>query len=112
MLPIFYGYGFALVTAVIIIAADLIFKIAADQGRAITHPLVLSGCVLYAISGLIWFGAMQHIGLAQAGIAYAMLSLLALASVGYFWFNEPFGMRELGGVSCALVAMVLMVRVF
>ena len=41
MLPIFYGYGFALVTAVIIIAADLIFKIAADQGRAITHPLVL-----------------------------------------------------------------------
>ena len=112
MLPVVYGYGFAFFTAIIIIVADMMLKIAADDGHPISHPMVVSGCVLYALSALLWFGAMQHVGLAQAGIAYAMLTLLALAAVGHVWFNEPLGLREFGGISCALLAMILMVRVF
>ena len=111
MSSVFTGYAFALVTAIVIIVADVLLKIAADRGYPLYHHMVISGCVLYMLSALMWFGAMQHVDLAQAGIAYSMFSLLALLAIGAFWFDEPLGMREFGGIGCALLAMVLMVRV-
>lgn len=111
MSSIIYGYGFALVTAIIIIAADMMLKIAADAGVAFYHHLVLGACLLYVVSALVWFGAMQHVGMAQAGIAYSMLTMLALAAIGAIWFGEPIGVREVAGIGCACMAMVLMVRV-
>jgi len=105
-----FGYGFALITAIVIIIADVFLKTAADRGYPVYHGLVLGGCLLYAVSALLWFGAMQHVGLAQAGIAYSMLTLLALAAISVVVFDEPLGFREVGGIGCALLAMVLMVR--
>ena len=107
---VFFGYGFALITAIVIIAADMLLKIAADKGLPVYHHMVVAGCFLYVVSALMWFGAMQHVGLAQAGTAYAMLTLLALAAIGAVWLDEPLGLREAGGICCALLAMVLMVR--
>jgi drug/metabolite transporter (DMT)-like permease len=105
------GYAFALITAIVIIIADIFLKVAADRGYPLYHHMVVTGCVLYLLSALLWFGAMQHVALAQAGIAYSMFSLLALAAIGVFWFDEPLGVREVGGIGCALLAMLLMVRV-
>jgi drug/metabolite transporter (DMT)-like permease len=105
------GYIFALITAVVIIVADILLKIAADRGQPVHHYLVVIGCLLYFVSAIMWYMSMQHVGLAQAGIAYSMFSLLILAAIGHFWFGEQLGIRELGGIGCALLAMVLMVRV-
>ncbi len=110
MLAIFYGYAFALFTALIVIAGDTAIKIAADAGHAAHHRLVLTGCALYAVSALMWFGAMRFVTLAQAGVAYSMLTLLALCAIGALWFEEPVGTREAAGILCALAAMVLMIR--
>lgn len=110
MTSVAFGYGFALITAIVIIVADVLLKTAADRGYPVYHALVVGGCLLYAVSGLLWFAAMQHVGLAQAGIAYSMLTLLALAAVSVIMFDEPLGFREVGGIGCALLAMVLMVR--
>jgi drug/metabolite transporter (DMT)-like permease len=71
---------------------------------------VTIGCGLYILSALLWFGAMHHVGLAQAGVAYSMITLLALALIGTVWFGEPVGWREIAGIACALLAMILMVR--
>ena len=105
------GLAFSLLTALVVIAGDLMLKVAADTGKPVLSMLVLSGCAIYAISALFWLYAMRHITLGQAAVTYSMLTLLALCFVGVFWFGERLELREIGGICCAIAAMVLMVRV-
>ena len=110
MRAIFLGYAFSFLTALIVIFGDTVIKIAADAGAPVWHRYVMIGCTLYAISAVMWFWAMRHVTLAQAGVAYSMLTLLALCVIGAVWFDEPVRLREAAGIVCALAAMVLMVR--
>ena len=111
MAQILFGLSFTLVTTLIVVGGDWILKIAANNGDSATSPLVLTGSALYAVSAIFWLFAMRHVSLAQAGVAYSMLTLLALCAIAVFWFEETLGLREVAGVGCALLAMVLMVRV-
>ena len=111
MSDVLFGFGFALITALVVIFGDYVLKIAADGGHSTLSALVVIGAGLYAVSALFWFYAMQHVTLAQAGVAYSMLTLLALCAIGAVFFNEKLYARELTGVACALLAMVLMIRV-
>lgn len=111
MLSIFLGYAFALLTALTVIIGDTAIKLAADHGQPLGGHWLWAGCGLYVLSALMWFGAMQHVGLAQAGVAYSMLTLLALVLIGAVWFGEPLGLREAAGILCAVLAMVLLIRV-
>ncbi len=105
------GYSFVFFTALIVIFADFAIKIAADAGHPVSSKYVVVGILLYAVSALFWFWAMQHVTLAQAGVAYSMLTLVALAVIGAVWFKEPLYLREYAGLGCALLSMVLMSRV-
>ena len=111
MQAVAYGYLFSFFTALLVIAGDFAIKLAADGGHPMYHRYVMIGCVVYATSALVWFVAMRHITLAQAGVAYSMLTLLALAAIGAAYFNEPIRLREATGIGCALAAMVLMIRI-
>ena len=51
---------------------------------------------------------MRHVTLAQAGVAYSMLTLVALAIIGAVSFDEPIGQREFVGLGLALAAMMVM----
>lgn len=110
MTHIAFGYAFIIITSFVVIIGDSIIKTAADAGQTVTSTYVVIGVALYGISALLWFFAMQHITLVQAGVAYSMLTLVALAIIGALWFNEPLFFREYAGIGCALVAMVLMSR--
>ncbi len=111
MNSIAHGFGFIAVTALVVIAGDYLLKLAADRGLPVISALVVVGIVLYAISALLWFGAMRHLTLGMAGVAYSMLTLVALALIGAVMFGERLGLRECAGIGCALTAMLLMVRV-
>ncbi|WP_425051741.1 EamA family transporter [Psychromarinibacter sp. S121] len=104
------GYIFALACALIVIIGDTLLKLAADKGHGLASMPLAVGCALYAISAVAWFLAMRHISLAQAGVAYAMFSLLALCVIGSVFFGERISWREVGGIGCAMAAIVLMVR--
>lgn len=106
-----FGFAFTFVTALIVILGDFIIKAAVDAGHTITSTYVVVGVALYGASAIFWFFAMQHVTLVQAGVAYSMLTLIALAIIGALWFNEPLFFREYAGLACALLAMVLMSRV-
>ena len=106
-----FGLTFTLFTALIVIVGDYVIKLAADGGQPMLSRLVLLGCGLYALSALLWFAAMHHVTLAQAGVAYSMFTLLALVAIGALAFNEPVRFREATGVLCALAAMWLIMRV-
>lgn len=110
MLQISAGYGFALACAVIVIAGDLALKVAADKELPITSPLILAGCALYALSAIAWFWAMRHISLAQGAVAYTMFSLLALCVIGVVAFEETLQAREIAGIGCAVLSVILLIR--
>ena len=106
-----FGLAFTLATACLVIFGDTVLKVAADSGRGIGHPFVALGCGVYALSAICWFAAVGHVTLAQAGVAYSMLTLLALCLIGAIWFGEPVGPREGAGILCAVAAMILMWRI-
>lgn len=110
MSQLVFGYGFALFTALFVIFGDFVIKLAADAGHAIVSALVLAGVLVYAASALLWFFAMHHVSLVQAGVAYSMLSLIALALIGALWFGETLRVREYAGLGCAMLSMALMSR--
>lgn len=111
MSHILVGFAFTLITALVVIVGDTLLKHAADSGKPLMSGLVVVGCVIYAFSAIFWFWAMRHMTLAQAGVAYSILTLLALCAIGVIWFGERLYAREYAGIACAVAAMVLMVRV-
>lgn len=111
MLNITLGYGFCLLTALIVNSGDYLLKVAADGGMALSSRYVIAGGLLYASSAIMWYFAMRYMTFAQAGVIFSMLTLLALCLIGYYAFGERFFLREYVGVGYALAAIVLMVRV-
>lgn len=111
MQHLIFGIGFTCVTALIVIAGDYMIKLAAHGHQPMLSGLVMLGCALYAVSALFWFFAMQHVSLAQAGVVYSMLTLIALAAIGALYFDETLHAREYAGLACALISMLLMSRV-
>ena len=102
-----FGVLFSLFTALVVIAGDYAIKIAADRAALASVPMYF-GVALYAASAVLWFFAMRHVSLGQAAVLYSMLTLIALCAMGALVFGEPIGKRELAGMGCALLAMVLM----
>lgn len=105
-----FGLGFTLATATIVILGDYALKLAADGGQAVTSAPVLFGTTMYGLSALCWFYAMKHVTLAQAGVAYSMITLLALCAIGAIVFDEKLTVRDYAGITCALLAMLLLFR--
>lgn len=111
MSSIMLGFFFSLLTALVVIAADTIIKLAADGGKSLTSGLMLASYVIYAGSAVAWYGAMRNVSLGQGGVAYSMFSLVALCLIGAVAFDEPIRTREIAGIGCALLSIVLMARV-
>lgn len=102
------GFAFSLFTALVVIIGDYVIKVAADGAMPLTSRQMLLGCAIYAASAILWYFAMRHVTLAQAGVAYSMLTLVALVLIGAFAFGETVGRREALGVFLALAAMLVM----
>ena len=91
------GLSFALLTGLVVIFGDVVIKHRRGPQRSRHRRGCWSlGCLIYAASAVLWFWAMRHTTLAQAGVAYSMFTLLALALIGAVWFKETLAMRELG----------------
>lgn len=111
MSAIMFGFSFSLFTALVVIVGDIVIKVAADGAMPLTSRYVLAGCALYGISAILWYFTMRYVTLAQGGVAFSMLNLLALCALGALYFDEPVRMREAAGIGCALLSMFLMIRV-
>lgn len=101
------GLLFSLLTALLVILGDTLIKIAADKAIFSSKPMA-AGVLLYAASAVCWYFAMRHMTLAQAAVAYSMLTLVALCAIGAVLFDEPVRLRDATGIGFALAAMWLM----
>ena len=109
-MPVLIGYSFALLTAGLTIAGDYYIKVAADSGRSMVSPSFAIGALLYFGAAAMWFISLTQIGLAQAGVAFSMLTLVAVCLLGVFAFDEKLHLKEALGICFALFSMCLMVR--
>ena len=89
------GLFLVLVAALIAITGDSFIKLAGDRSAFLSPPMML-GVAFYGASAVIRYVAMRHVSLAQAAVAYSMLTLAAL--------------RDAAGVGCAIAAMALMAQ--
>ena len=110
MSPILLGLIFSTSTALVVLLGDVIIKHAADRGDGAISSYVLLGAGLYAAAAFLWFVSVRHVTLASAGVAFAMISLIALVIIGALQFGEPIHRRDWVGIACALTAMALMMR--
>ena len=111
MSPALIGLLFSLGTALVVILGDVALKLAAEGTHPAPGRMVALGIALYAVSAVLWFLAMRQTSLAQAAVAYAMFSLIALCVIGAVAFGEAIGPREAAGIGCALTAMALLADV-
>ncbi len=104
------GYGFALLTAIAVIMGNYVIKIAADDALPFSSRQFLIGSALYLVSAVMWYGSMRYVSVVQAGVAYSMLTLLAVCAMGVVVFDDAIHGREILGIGLALLSMVLMAR--
>lgn len=110
MVQIAAGYGLVLICATVIIIADVILKQASVNGAETASPEVGLASALYVASAVIWFLSMRYVSLMQASVAYTMFSLVALCAVGALVYGDPIRLREMAGLTCAVLAVVLLIR--
>ncbi|MCY6379945.1 hypothetical protein [Hoeflea prorocentri] len=106
-MPLLLGLMFALATALIDLAGDVVIKSAADKARFVSFATMV-GIILYGLTAVCWYFTMRHVGLGQGTVFYSMLSLIAAVLIGVLWFGDGLGIRQVAGVGCAVAAMALM----
>ena len=68
----------------------------------------MGGALAYALVSIGWYFLMKSNSLATIGVMFSASTILLLAGLGYFAFEEPFGLREAVGISLAIAAVVVM----
>ena len=87
---------------------DYYIKTATGLSRPFLTWQFAIGFTTYALGAFGWFYAMKHMPLTETGIVYSCLTIIILALLGTFVFNEAFGPREFLGVSLAISAVLVM----
>jgi undecaprenyl phosphate-alpha-L-ara4N flippase subunit ArnF len=99
--------GFAVATAIV---ADYFIKVASQREPSLLTASFALGAGLYVLSAVGWLFAMKTMTLAQVGVLYSVVTILALTAMGVVWFGETIGWREGLGIVFALLSVVLMGR--
>lgn len=99
--------GFAVATAIV---ADYFIKVASQRDESLLTASFMVGAGLYVLSAGGWLFAMKTMTLAQVGVVYSVVTILALTAMGVIWFGETLGWREWLGILFALLSVALMGR--
>lgn len=103
----FKTYVVLAVIVVMTVAGDFTLKLASGRPSPFVSFWFLQGAVFYALTAIGWVILMQSHSLAQIGVLYSSMTILALTSVGYTFFNEAVSPRQIAGVSAAIFAIFL-----
>ena len=100
---------FWLVVAIVLTGiGDYLIKIASQDPSGMTSWQFFAGAICYGGPTVCWFFLMKELSLAEIGAFYTSATVLILAFLGYAIFGEPFGKRELAGVTLAIASVVVM----
>lgn len=106
--------------AVLLILAGVVYTVLGDYFLKLSsgedQPFYSSayfylGAALYGFSAIFAVLSMKLLGLAAIGVFYSIFTVLLLAFMGVFMFNEKLVLREILGVAFAIVSLFLMSRI-
>lgn len=92
------------------LVGDTCIKLASGVAGGLRTPVFALGMVLYALPAIGWFFLMRSHSLAAIGVFYSASTLVLLALLGTVAFREPFGLREVLGLTLAALSVVVMSR--
>lgn len=95
----------AIVAVALIVWGDDLLKQSANRGEIFSWLTVL-GALLYAASAPVWTQVMQTKSLAQIGIMYTALTLVALYLLSWLRYDEPPTNWQLVSLTLAIGAAV------
>ncbi|MEM8570470.1 MAG: transporter [Pseudomonadota bacterium] len=90
------------------LCGDYLIKLASERTNGMHSTMFLLGAVFYGLPAFGWFFLMRSHSLAAIGVLYSASTMLLLAALGVFAFNESFGLREGLGLSLAIAAVLVM----
>ena len=99
--------GFAVTAAIL---ADYFIKLASTRDASLTTWSFALGAALYVVSAGGWLFAMKVMSLAQVGVVYSVVTILALAAMGVVFFGETLTWRDGLGIALALLSVAFMGR--
>jgi drug/metabolite transporter (DMT)-like permease len=90
------------------IAGDYCVKTASGSESQNSYLVLLAGACLYGASAIGWFILMRTHSLATIGVLYSATTIIMLAALGHFVFNEPTNSTQLLGLLLAVVSVLIM----
>ncbi|CUH09986.1 hypothetical protein JSE7799_00128 [Jannaschia seosinensis] len=103
--------GSYLILALIIVltvVGDYALKFASLKASPFVSAWFAGGALLYGATAAGWIALMRTHDLAQIAVLYSSATIVALTLVGIVSFGETLSMKQVIGLSAALLSVVLM----
>ena len=92
------------------VIGDYFLKLASQQGRPLRSVAFYVGFVVYASTAFGWVFVMKHLKLSTVGVVYSVSMIVLLTAIGWVWFGESLGPREVAGLTLAIASLYLLMR--
>jgi multidrug transporter EmrE-like cation transporter len=92
------------------VIGDYFLKLASQQGRPLRSVAFYVGFVVYASTAFGWVFVMKYLKLSTVGVVYSVSMIVLLTAVGWIWFGESRGPREVAGLILAIASLYLLMR--
>lgn len=104
---IYYGaLGLGILTGIV---GQMLLKAGADAPSFVAQlfrPSTIAGLALYASAAFLYIVALRKIPVSVA-FPSVSLSYAIVAVLGHFLFNEPFGLKQIGGIALIMGGVLL-----
>ena len=92
------------------ILGDYFLKLAGADKSYVNYKFLSLGVLIYGLLAVGWFFALRYIKLSTIGVPYSLTIIIALALMGYFFFNETLSVYEVSGIAIGIVSILLLYR--
>jgi multidrug transporter EmrE-like cation transporter len=92
------------------VIGDYFLKLASQHVTPLRSVPFYVGFVVYASTAFGWVFVMKHLKLSTVGVVYSVSMIVLLTAVGWVWFGESLGPREVVGLILAIASLYLLMR--
>lgn len=92
------------------VIGDYFLKLASQQGMPLRSVPFYVGFIVYASTAFGWVFVMKHLKLSTVGVVYSVSMIVLLTAIGWVWFGESLGPREVAGLILAIASLYLLMR--
>lgn len=103
-----HSYALLAFVVVLTVVADYALKYASLKTSPYVSAWFACGALLYGATAVGWIALMRSHDLAQIAVLYSAATIIALSLLGIVSFGETLSVKQMVGLSAALLSIVLM----